>query len=621
MFISESNLAALTGTSLATTHSWAQKGIYKTYIDSNGTHGFMMEELLDIPEVYAMNNSNWYAELNPIPLRQYNSLELFAGGGGLALGMEKAGFNHILLNEYDKSACNTLRVNRPEWNIIEGDVRNIDFTPLKGLVDFISGGFPCQAFSFAGKQGGFNDTRGTLFFELARAVKEIKPKVFMGENVKGLVSHDNGKTFETICNTIKELGYTLVEPKVLKGIMYQVPQKRERIILIAIRNDLAKLVKFNWPSPYRRILTLRDALYKSEIYNTDVPASEGATYPEKKRKVLELVPQGGDWRNLPADIAQEYLGGSWHLGGGKTGMARRLSLDEPSLTLTCSPAQKQTERCHPLFTRPLSVREYARIQTFPDDWLFQGTMSDKYKQIGNAVPVNLSWAIGRSLIRLFNDIQNASPEDTPDCRKAIRDIINAHSKLAIAKNKKDQTSIIDKSCRQLNLFDLFELYGDSPVYTNNVISDKSYPYPNQQDIIQNLLEEKNVLVSYVKNEKPDNYINKQSTLYFTGKRFPSNIELKSIYYFMPYFKGIGIRDIYIVRKLKVGNYSDDSNKPDYRLAFEIELIGQLLDDYVKIPLKIWRTYSNYKLKDIIELQSNLNHKKDRLVFNTILHND
>ena len=193
--------------------------------------------------------------------------------------------------------------------------------------------------------------------------------------------------------------------------------------------------------------------------------------------------------------------------------------------------------------------------------------------------------------------------------------------MAIAKNKKDQTSIIDKSCRQLNLFDLFELYGDSPVYTNNVISDKSYPYPNQQDIIQNLLEEKNVLVSYVKNEKPDNYINKQSTLYFTGKRFPSNIELKSIYYFMPYFKGIGIRDIYIVRKLKVGNYSDDSNKPDYRLAFEIELIGQLLDDYVKIPLKIWRTYSNYKLKDIIELQSNLNHKKDRLVFNTILQND
>ena len=129
------------------------------------------------------------------------------------------------------------------------------------------------------------------------------------------------------------------------------------------------------------------------------------------------------------------------------------------------------------------------------------------------------------------------------------------------------------------------------------------------------------MVSYVKNEKPDNYINKLSTLYFTGKRFPSNIELKSIYYFMPYFKGIGIRDIYIVRKLKVGNYSDDSNKPDYRLAFEIELIGQLLDDYVKIPLKIWRTYSNYKLKDIIELQSNLNHKKDRLVFNTILQND
>ena len=150
--------------------------------------------------------------------------------------------------------------------------------------------------------------------------------------------------------------------------------------------------------------------FKGELYAEDVPLSDGQKYPEKKARVLDMVPEGGDWRNLPLEVQKSYMGGSFHLGGGKTGMARRLSMDEPSLTLTCSPAQKQTERCHPLETRPLTIREYARIQTFPDSWGFQGTLSDQYKQIGNAVPVNLSFAIGRSLIRLFNQIQKIFPE-------------------------------------------------------------------------------------------------------------------------------------------------------------------------------------------------------------------
>ena len=120
---------------------------------------------------------------------------------------------------------------------------------------------------------------------------------------------------------------------------------------------------------------------------------------------MDLVPEGGDWRDLPEDVQKQYMGGSFYLGGGKTGMARRLSMDEPSLTLTCAPAQKQTERCHPIETRPLTVREYARIQTFPDEWQFSGTLSSQYKQIGNAVPFNLAWAVGRSIMRLMNQIE------------------------------------------------------------------------------------------------------------------------------------------------------------------------------------------------------------------------
>lgn len=454
-FVSENNFAALMGTSNSTAQKWAESGVYPSHV-VNGIRGFDMEELTEIPEVSEMINGKWDEESHVEPLRQYTSVELFAGGGGLALGMSLAGFHHVLLNEFDTSACKTLRTNRPDWNVIEGDVRHIDFTPLREKVDFLSGGFPCQAFSYAGKQGGFNDTRGTLFFELARAVKEIRPKVFMGENVKGLTSHEDGKTFATICNVIRELGYTLVEPRVLKAIMYQVPQKRERLILIAIRNDIAKRVQFHWPSPYERVLTLRDALYKSVIFDKNVPQSEGVKYPEKKKRVLELVPQGGDWRDLPEDVARDYMGGSWLLGGGKTGMARRLSLDEPSLTLTCAPAQKQTERCHPLETRPLTVREYARIQTFPDYWQFQGPMSAKYKQIGNAVPVNLAWAIGRSLIRLFNDIQTEFPSETQDCTTAVREIMRKQSHLVEVKDNKTQTSKVEAVYTQLNFLDMLD---------------------------------------------------------------------------------------------------------------------------------------------------------------------
>ena len=403
--ISASNFADIMGVSKATLQKWENNGTFVPSIDKEGNKFFFIDRLLNVPEISDMVHSAWEEEMQTQPLRPYTSIELFAGAGGLALGMEKAGFSHVLLNEIDHDACVTLQYNRPKWRVVEQDVRTISFKQFNGKVDFLSGGFPCQAFSYAGKQGGFNDTRGTLFFELARAVKEIQPKVFMGENVKGLSAHDGGRTLETIKNTIRELGYTLVEPRVLKAILYQVPQKRERLILIAIRNDLADKVQFKWPAPYHRIMTLRDAFFKGELYDTDVPPSDGQKYPPKKQKVMELVPMGGYWRDLPIEVQKEYMGGSFELEGGKTGMARRLSLDEPSLTLTCAPAQKQTERCHPTETRPLTVREYARIQTFPDEWKFAGTLSSQYKQIGNAVPVNLAYAIGRSLIRLFNDIE------------------------------------------------------------------------------------------------------------------------------------------------------------------------------------------------------------------------
>ena len=334
------------------------------------------------------------------PNSEYTVLELFAGAGGLAVGMEKAGLKCVALNEIDKWACNTLRKNRPNWNVLEGDIKSFSFKEFESKVDVVTGGFPCQAFSYAGKKLGLADARGTLFYEFARAVKEVNPPICIGENVRGLLSHENGKTLQGMISILDEIGYNVVPVQVLKAINFNVPQKRERLILVGIRKDIN--LKYEYPSPNKTIYNLKDALKKSELFDCDVPKSEGSKYPQSKIDVLNLVPQKGYWRDLPLDIQKEFMGGSFHLGGGKTGIARRIGWDEPCLTLTCSPAQKQTERCHPEETRPFTVREYARIQTFPDDWKFEGSVAQQYKQIGNAVPVNLGKEVGYSIVKFLN---------------------------------------------------------------------------------------------------------------------------------------------------------------------------------------------------------------------------
>ncbi|MCM1006030.1 MAG: DNA cytosine methyltransferase [Prevotella sp.] len=256
-----------------------------------------------------------------------------------------------------------------------------------------------EKYLIAGELASFPEIASILQSDWVEESKVIPNRVFTSAEL-----FDGGRTLGTIKDMITELGYTLVEPRVMRAIMYNVPQKRERLILIAIRNDIAPFVEFKWPDVFTDIRTLRDAFYADALYDCDVPESEGEKYPEKKKEVLKLVPEGGDWRDLPPEVAEAYMKGSYRLGGGKTGMASRLAMDEASLTLTCAPAHKQTERCHPIHTRPLTVREYARIQTFPDDWEFSGSLSSKYKQIGNAVPVNMAWALGRSIMRLFNQI-------------------------------------------------------------------------------------------------------------------------------------------------------------------------------------------------------------------------
>ena len=348
-----------------------------------------------------------YVEVRGIKAQKnYSVVELFAGAGGLALGLEEAGFQSSGLVELDKYACQTLRKNRPNWNVIEKDIIAVAEQGIKefvdiplGELDLLSGGYPCQAFSYAGKKMGLSDARGTMFYYYAQILKQLLPKMFLAENVRGLVNHDNGRTLALMLKVFSDIGYT-VKWQVLRALDYDVAQKRERIVLVGIRNDLVEKYNLGYclPQPYGYELSLKDIL-------KDVPKSDGAKYPESKKKVLDLVPPGGYWRDLPDDVAKEYMGKSYYSGGGRTGMARRLSWDEPSLTLTCSPAQKQTERCHPDQTRPFTVREYARIQSFPDNWEFDCSISNAYKQIGNAVPVNMAKAIGLSIVNVLNQIK------------------------------------------------------------------------------------------------------------------------------------------------------------------------------------------------------------------------
>lgn len=330
-------------------------------------------------------------------MRKPRILELFAGAGGLALGMNRAGFKTLGLIENDKDCVATLKANRPKWNVIPCGVEDVDYSDFKG-VDVVSGGFPCQAFSSAGKRLGFEDKRGNLFFEMMRPIRELKPKIVLAENVQGLLNHNKGETIKTIMSTLRKEGYS-VSYQLLNTVNFGVPQKRKRLIIIGILGEHL-IPEISIPKIARK--TIKDALM-------DCPKSEGISYSKKKKAVLDLVPPGGCWTSLPDKVQKAYMGAAYGHNsqmGGRRGMARRIGWDEASLTILCSPSQKQTERCHPDETRPFTTRESARIQTFPDDWIFSGSVMSQYRQIGNAVPMLFAEAIAKHILGIYREYSN-----------------------------------------------------------------------------------------------------------------------------------------------------------------------------------------------------------------------
>lgn len=360
--------------------------------------------------------------LNP-SYEQYASnrdvISLFSGAMGLDIGMSNAGLNVVVGQDFDASCVETMKANG--HNVLSGDIRDIQPQELLDIAGLqigepfmICGGPPCQPFSTAGKRLGINDPRGSLFMDFIRMIDYIRPRFFVMENVKGIMSaplkhvptaeRDEsdpeqrlGTVLDVILAEFNKLGYKTVYG-LLDAVNYGVPQFRERFVLIGSRDgeDIFLPVPTHFQThqnPIYRWKTVGDA-----IRDLEDDKSECATLSAERKKYLHMVPEGGNWKDLPEDLIPDAMGGAYESGGGKVGFYRRLSYAQPSPTITTSPAQKATMLCHPKFDRPLSVKEYARIQQFPDDWVFVGTTAAKYRQIGNAVPVGLGTAIGMAVL-------------------------------------------------------------------------------------------------------------------------------------------------------------------------------------------------------------------------------
>jgi len=326
---------------------------------------------------------------------KFTFIEVCAGAGGLSKGFIDMGFHPLLLNDTNKYCIETLKMNHPGTNIIKGSMVDLDLEKYKKTkIDVLMGGVPCQSFSQAGKRKGIKDDRGKLILHFIKMINILNPNVFIIENVQGLVTHNKGKTLQIIINKINKIGKYIINYKVLNANDYSVPQNRKRLIIVGVNSSLNK--KFNFPEPHEYKPILKDVL-------VDCPQSPGAIYKKEKHDIMKLVPEGGCWVNIPDEIAKEYMGKSYNSGGGKRGILKRLDMEKPCLTLLTSPSQKQTERCHPKETRPLQTLEYARIQTFPDDYKFSGSINQIYKQIGNAVPVNLAKAIAEEVKNVLNN--------------------------------------------------------------------------------------------------------------------------------------------------------------------------------------------------------------------------
>lgn len=368
---------------------------------------------------------------------QPTAISLFTGAMGLDLGFEMEGFDIRVTLDNNKDVIETIRKNRPKIPIIERNIFNVKTAEILekarlkvGEATVVTGGPPCQPFSTAGRRLSVEEKKGQLVYQFLRVVREAQPRFFLFENVTGLLSAARkhisfytrikkkeeelapkerlGSAFERFLEEFEKVrtsdgDYYATNWAILNAADFGVPQKRKRFIILGSRNgNKPKFPNTTHASPKnlevmtgvkKPWVTLREA-----IGDLDDPNPEGVPFPSWG-KYMKYIPEGGYWRDLPEELKKEAMMGAYYSQGGRTGFFRRLSWSKPSPTLVTSPVFKGTCLGHPEKDRPLSVREYARIQGFPDEWEFVDPTSTKYRLIGEAVPIPLARALARQILK------------------------------------------------------------------------------------------------------------------------------------------------------------------------------------------------------------------------------
>ena len=347
------------------------------------------------------------------------ALSFFSGAMGLDIGMHNAGIDALLACEFNKYCRMTIEKNNPNIALI-GDINNYSADeilqyakiPKDRQVDVIFGGPPCQAFSTAGARRALDDERGNVFLRYIEVVEQIKPRYVVIENVRGLLSAPypykgikepiKGGALLIILDRLKAAGYDM-SFELYNSANFGSPQIRERVVMIGKLHGgkMPYLIPTNSDNPefgLPKWKTLGDAFQERKFKEHNY-----IQFPEKRLKFYRMLKDGQYWKDLPEEYLEEAMGNKLNMGGGKTGFYRRLSLSKPSPTLVTNPTMPATDLCHPTEDRPLSVEEYACIQEFPKDWEICGPILEKYKQIGNAVPIKVGEAIGKAILDDMNN--------------------------------------------------------------------------------------------------------------------------------------------------------------------------------------------------------------------------
>jgi DNA (cytosine-5)-methyltransferase 1 len=387
--------------------------------------------------------------------KKYSVLSLFSGGMGLDLGLESTGrFQTIVCVEKIPAFCATILKNQSNslltksLKVVEGDIASLDPQKLldqlqisRDEIDVVVGGPPCQSFSTAGRRGTIQDPRGTLLWDFLRFVEYIQPKLFLMENVRGLLSaalkhrhiaarpdkggaplspeEEPGSVVRLFAQDLDRIGGYHLDIFEVNAVNYGAPQIRERAIFIG--NRLGQEIDF--PEPTHSANIAKESFGELSLFTDEKQLAPWRTlgdaikdlidpnpvvldFSPRKKSFLALVPPGSNWRSLPIDMQIESMGRAWHAKGGRSGWWRRLSFDLPCPTLVTMPNHASTSLCHPVETRALSIKEYARIQEFPDEWIFQGTVSEQYAQVGNAVPTRLGRVAGHVIAGVLDNSIN-----------------------------------------------------------------------------------------------------------------------------------------------------------------------------------------------------------------------